>query len=30
MSNNIEETLIEDQPTPVDIEGTKSILSQIK
>ena len=30
MSDNIKETLIEDQPTPVDIEGTKLILSQME
>jgi V8-like Glu-specific endopeptidase len=30
MSNNIEESLIEEQPIPVDIEGTKLILSQME
>ena len=30
MEDNIEETLIEDQPTPVDLEGTKVILSQME
>ena len=30
MSHIIEESLIEDQPTPVDLEGTKQILSQMK
>jgi len=30
MSDNIEQTLIEDQPTPVDTEGTKLILSQME
>ena len=30
MSNNIKETLIEDQPNPVDLEGTKLILSQME
>jgi len=30
MLDNIEESLIEDQPTPVDIEGTKMILSQME
>jgi len=30
MSDIIEETTIEDQPTPVDLEGTKMILSQMK
>jgi len=30
MADNIEEVLIEDQPTPVDLEGTKLILSQME
>ena len=30
MSNNIEEKLIEEQPTPVDLDGTKAILSQME
>ena len=30
MANNIEEALIEDQPIPVDIEGTKVIISQME
>ena len=30
MVDNIEETLIEDQPTPIDIDGTKLILSQME
>ena len=30
MSDDIKETLIEDQPIPVDIEGTKIILSQLE
>ena len=30
MSEKIKETLIEDQPSPVDIEGTKLILSQME
>ena len=30
MSNNIEESLIEEQPIPVDINGTKLILSQME
>ena len=30
MADNIEETLIEEQPTPVDLEGTKVILSQME
>ena len=30
MSDNIEETLIEEQPIPVDLEGTKVILSQME
>ena len=30
MADNIEEVLIEDQPTPVDLEGTKVILSQME
>ena len=30
MSDKIKETLIEDQPSPVDIEGTKLILSQME
>ena len=30
MEDNIEETLIEDQPSPVDLEGTKVILSQME
>ena len=30
MSDNLEETLIEEQPTPVDLEGTKLILSQME
>ena len=30
MSENIEEGLIEEQPIPVDIEGTKLILSQME
>ena len=30
MSDNIKETLIENQPAPVDLEGTKVILSQME
>ena len=30
MSDNIEETLIEEQPIPVYLEGTKVILSQME
>jgi len=30
MSDNIEEALIEDQPAPIDLEGTKMILSQME
>ena len=30
MPDNIKETLIEDQPIPIDIEGTKLILSQME
>ena len=30
MSDKIEESVIEDQPTPVDLEGTKQILSQME
>ena len=30
MADNIEETLIEEQPTPVDLVGTKVILSQME
>ena len=30
MADNIEETLIEEQPTPIDLEGTKVILSQME
>ena len=30
MSDNIKEVLIEDQPIPVDLEGTKLILSQME
>ena len=30
MADNIEEALIEDQPSPVDLEGTKVILSQME
>ena len=30
MAENIEEVLIEEQPTPVDLEGTKVILSQME
>ena len=30
MADKIEEVLIEDQPTPVDLEGTKLILSQME
>ena len=30
MDDKIEEVLIEDQPTPVDLEGTKLILSQME
>ena len=30
MSDNIKEALIEEQPAPVDLEGTKMILSQME
>ena len=30
MSDNIKETLIENQPSPVDLKGTKVILSQME
>ena len=30
MSDNIKETLIEKQPNPIDLEGTKLILSQME
>ena len=30
MSDKIEESVIEDQPTAVDLEGTKQILSQME
>ena len=30
MSDNIKETLIENQPAPVDLEGTRLILSQME
>ena len=30
MSDNIKEKLIEEQPTPVDLDGTKTILSQME
>jgi len=30
MSDNVEEKLIEDQPTPIDLDGTKLKLSQME